>query len=255
MLDGREHMAWKRRDADLGVELADHNARRRPIRGGHPARRGLDLDNTANFTEAASRAEEPLCLGSLALPQFLVEQEQEIATTADAAEGIDDVTHGLLLFDLLGGEPVEPRLRGVVLLVDDQSVKVRDRARDRALVLERFLEDLEWRRILLARLREGPQSHATLTIRDEGVETHRVLNLFAGLMTEPGRAAGQALLLAVSRHREVGIGGLELDGELIVHRRLDLLRQHGSSDPQSLPSPAGETQGRSLDRRERVDDT
>src|SRR3712207_3105001 len=70
------------------------------------------------------------------------------------------------------------------------------------------------------------QHDAATTVQDEVVELHRVLHLLSRLSSHPVREARKIHRLAVRRHREVLVGGIEFVLDLFVHSILNCLTEH-----------------------------
>src|SRR5215213_7383503 len=158
--------------------------------------------------------------------QFPVEQEKRLALVADHPQRLHDVSGVLLLLNLLRHEPLQKSLARVIVLFGRQPVEVVYHGRDLLLVFERPLEDLQGRVELDDRPFYRPQHNATVTLQDKVIELHRVFRFLPRLCSHPVRETRKVSRLAVRRHREVLVGGVELVLDLFVHRILDRLIEH-----------------------------
>ena len=91
---------------------------------------------------ASPLCRETACL-ALSCAQCPVEHDQGRAVIADHLELIHDVTGVLFLFDLLGDEPLQLYLGGVVILFDRELVDAVDQPRHLLFVRQCLLENVE----------------------------------------------------------------------------------------------------------------
>src|SRR5512147_3033661 len=86
--------------------------------------------------------------GLSAAAELAVEHVEAGGVGPDQTERLDDLPAGLLLLDLLGDEPLEERLRGVVLFLRRELVERVDAGRDQRLLLDGRFEGGERRGVL-----------------------------------------------------------------------------------------------------------
>src|SRR5215207_10535389 len=165
------------------------------------------------------------------LAQFPVEQEERLTHATDHLQCLRNISGVLLLLDLLRHEPLQESLACVVALLDRQPIEVVYHRSDFLLLLQRLLENLQRRTKLDDRPSYRLQNDTAITVQDEVVELHRVFRLLLRLGPHPLREARKVRRLAVGRHREVLVGGIEFVLDLLVHRVLDRLTQHERLPP------------------------
>src|SRR5436190_1742247 len=104
--------------------------------------------------------------------QIAVEQQQRRWLAAGHLQLLDDLAGVLLFLNLLGDEPLQQRLGGVVALFQRQLVEPVDQCRDLALVIQRLLEHIQRRLELTRRLVERLKLHAAAAVVQEIEELH-----------------------------------------------------------------------------------
>src|SRR5829696_818875 len=129
-----------------------------------------------------------------------------------------DFAGGLLFLDLLGEEPLQLGHLGEGLLLEAQLVEGIDLMRHPLLVRQRLLEHLGERVERGLRLLDRLQVDGAVAGEGEVEQLERVHPLLVALHPQPLGGPEEALLLAETGHREVGVGRLELGIDLFVDR-------------------------------------
>src|SRR6185436_16928329 len=150
--------------------------------------------------------------------ELAIEIEDRRRIGLDQAELGDDFARDLLLFHLLGQEPLQLGHLGERLFPEAQLVEGIDLLRDPLLVRQRLLEHLAERVKRRLRLVDRPQVDRAVAGEREVEQLQCVHPLLVALQAQPLGRAEKPLLLAERGHRQIGIGRLELRVDLFVDR-------------------------------------
>ena len=130
--------------------------------------------------------------------QIAVKQQQRRWLAAGHLQLLDDLAGVLFFLNLLGDEPLQQRLGGVVAFFQRQLVQPMDQGRDFALVLQRLLEHIQRRLELACGLIERLKLHAAAAIIQEIEELHGVRVLLLALHAQGRGEHGQGVAWGVA---------------------------------------------------------
>src|SRR5262245_2797767 len=169
--------------------------------------------------------------------ELAIEVENRRRVVLDQPELGDDLARGFLLLHLLGEEPLQLGHLGERLLLEAQLIERVDLGRDALLVRERLLEHGTERLEADFRLLDRVQLDLAVARQHEVEQLQPVQPLLVALHAQPLRGAEELLLFAEARHREVGVGRLELGIDLLVDRAQNS-RIHVVESSISVSSPS-----------------
>jgi hypothetical protein len=160
------------------------------------------------------------------LTQLLVEKQQSAAVPFDPLEFPDEQREVGLLFHLLGDEPVEHDLGGVIFLGTGEFHEIADACGDELFVVQSKLDGFERRFKVVFWPVDGPQLGASGNAADEVEELFAMGHLLESLHPHPAGESGQVFGLEVTGHGHVQVGREKFVFHLFVERVLKLLAEH-----------------------------